>query len=78
MVTAEWAVGYVLLPPSVRDARKAAQQVKGREYGMRGKRPTEKQERYLRSQGYQGTIEDRLHASQLIDAMIAEQKEARG
>ncbi|MDP3702949.1 MAG: hypothetical protein Q8R78_00955 [Candidatus Omnitrophota bacterium] len=78
LATAEWAVAYVLLPAGMKEARKAAQQEKGRHYSMQGKPPTEKQVAYLRRQGYTGAIEDRLHASQLIDAMMAEQKEARG
>ena len=78
MAVAEWAVAYVLLPTGVKEARKAAQKDKGRQYGMRGKPPTDKQVTYLARQGYTGAIENRLQASQLIDAMIAEQKEARG
>ncbi len=55
------------LPPSVRQERKEAAAALGKQEWMKRQEPTEKQLAFLARLGYDGPVENRWHASQLIE-----------
>jgi hypothetical protein len=70
LALAQEAVAYHQLPPHVVAERKAARDAEGRRRYMASQPPTDKQVWYLRKLGVDTIPENRLHASELIDAQV--------
>lgn len=67
---AEWAVWWDSLSPAEKDRIRAPQREHYRREYMQEQVATEKQLDYLRSLGHQGQVENRLHASELINSLL--------
>jgi len=68
---AEEALAWGQLPRAERERRKAARGEAYRRQYLSALPPTDKQLRFLRSLGHDGPVENRLHASELIDELLA-------
>ncbi len=64
---AGWCVAYEQLPPEEKKRRKQASTAEGIGLWQEQQPPTEKQIAYIRALGYTGPIENRRHASSVID-----------
>ncbi len=66
---AEWALEWESLPAEERAKRKRHRSEEHRQQWLDAQPPTEKQVRYCRMLGYQGAIESKRHASEIIDRL---------
>jgi hypothetical protein len=67
---AGWCIEYEQLPPEEKKRRKQASTAEGIGLWQEQQQPTEKQINYLRHVGYTGPINNRRHASSLIDIYV--------
>lgn len=70
LLMAEWAVEWDQLEPYQKDQIRAPRRQQYMREHMALKSATEKQLSLLRSLGYEGEVESRLHAHDLIDSLI--------
>lgn len=75
---AKWAVEWESLSDSERQAIKAERGAYYKRQHMDSQPPTDKQVRYVRALGYDGTIESKLHASELIDKLRNDKGDGHG
>jgi hypothetical protein len=68
--TAAWYVSYEKLPPAAKATLKAQRAEAGIRAWMETQPPTERQLNYLRRLGYDGPVENRARASELIDRLV--------
>jgi hypothetical protein len=66
---AEWCLAYESLDPEAKRQLKAGRGEQYRVRWMAAQPPSEKQIAYLRALGYQGEVQSKAHASELIDSL---------